>query len=245
MSQKVWDYLQKLVLVTLMLVLAASCGYLTRSRTHVWGQEKAEEIIDLPKPGKTGELSVEEAIAERRSIRNFAKKPLSIKEVSQLLWSAQGITEQGTGKRAAPSAGMTYPLELYLVVGSPGVEKLGRGVYHYRPEVHKLKRIVREGIQPQLSSAALGQSWVKEAPVDIVITGVYRRTTGKYGQRGIRYVHIEAGAAAENLYLQVETLGLGMVTVGAFRDKRVLDLLNLSDRYTPLLVIPVGYPEGS
>lgn len=228
------------VLLAMVIFGFSSCS----SKIQALGKDKGQMMVPLPPPRKTSELSVEGAIARRRSVRSYAHKPLSLTDVSQLLWAAQGITDPDTGKRAAPSAGMTYPLEVYLVVGSPGVEGLSKGVYHYIPERNSIKKLIKGNLQPQLADAALGQSWIEEAPIDIVLTGVYKRTTGKYGGRGIRYVHLEAGTAAQNLYLQAEALGLGMVAVGAFSDQKVGNLLTLSQKHTPLFIIPVGYPSG-
>ena len=202
-----------------------------------------EELITLPPPIKEGVLSVEEAIFQRRSIREYTEEPLKLQDISQLMWAAQGITDPERGKRAAPSAGMTYPLEIYVVVGSGGVEGLEKGVYRYTPKNHTLTRTGVKDLRPQLARTALDQPWVREAPINIVITAVYERTTRRYGERGIRYVHLEAGHVGQNLHLQAESLGLGMVVVGAFRDKEVQEVLNLPADHQPLYIIPVGHPR--
>jgi len=157
--------------------------------------------------------------------------------LSQLLWSAQGITGPG-GLRTAPSAGALYPLEVYAVVGD--VKDLNPGVYRYEPVGHQLVKTMDGDRRGELASAALGQGSVKDGAVAFVFTGVYERTTGKYGDRGIRYVHIEVGHVAENLCLQANAMGLGSVTVGAFSDEQVTRLLNLPDGEQPLYIIPVG-----
>ncbi|MGY4706194.1 SagB/ThcOx family dehydrogenase [Candidatus Bipolaricaulota sp. J31] len=201
-------------------------------------------IIPLPEPRLVGEVSLEEAIARRRSIRSYADFPLTLAEVGQLLWAAQGITEPRRGFRAAPSAGATYPLELHLVVGEGTVEGLAAGVYRYLPEGHRLSRRLSGDLRARLAAAALGQPWVRAAPVCIVITAVYRRTTARYGERGVRYVHLEAGHVGQNIYLQAVALGLGTVAVGAFRDEEVAGLLELPADEEPLYIFPVGRPEG-
>jgi len=201
-------------------------------------------VINLPPPETTGRMSVEEAIARRRSRRSYTEEPLSLQDLSQLMWAAQGITDPQTGKRAAPSAGATYPLEVYVVVGSGGVEGLAEGVYHYHPVGHRLERVLEGDVRSSLADAALGQAWVREAPVSIVIAAVYERTTARYGERGIRYVHMEAGHVGQNLYLQAEARGLGMVVVGAFLDDEVQRLLQLPPDQKPLYIIPVGRPRG-
>jgi len=194
------------------------------------------ERIKLPAPGYMSDTSVEEALSKRRSIRTYSGEELSIEEVSQLLWAAQGITGKG---RTAPSAGALYPLELYLVVGD--VDGLDKGVYKYRPVEHQLEKMVDGDKRVELAEAAGGQECVKDAAIDIVFTAVYERTTWKYGERGIRYVHMEAGHAAQNMYLQAVSLDLGTVVIGAFIDDRVKDLVNAEEQEVPLYIMPVGW----
>ncbi|RLA84987.1 MAG: nitroreductase [Deltaproteobacteria bacterium] len=193
--------------------------------------------LKLPAPQLRGDLSLEEVLSHRRSVRSFRKEGLTLKEISQLLWAAQGITDP-RGFRTAPSAGALYPLEVYLVVGK--AEGLGSGVYHYLPKGHKLVKVKEGDVRSALCRAALGQPWVGEAPVVFCIAAEYERTTAKYGPRGIRYVHLEAGHAAQNLCLQAVSLGLGSVTVGAFGDQEVQRILGLPQRHRPLYLIPVG-----
>ena len=194
------------------------------------------DVVPLPRPEKTGPLSVEEAIARRRSVRKFGDAPVLLSEVSQLLWAAQGITGEDGVKRAAPSAGAKYPLEIFVVVGK--VDDLAPGVYRYAPKKHSLEVIRRGDLRSELCDEALSQEWVKEAALDIVIVGVYSRTMEKYGERGIQYVHMEVGAVAENIYLQAETLGLGTTFVGAFSDDGVKKILRIDT--APLGIMPVG-----
>lgn len=199
--------------------------------------------ISLPAAETSGELSLEEAIAGRRSRREFASRPLDLEQVSQILWAAQGITDEDEGFRAAPSAGALYPLELYAVVGENGVADLSAGVYHYLPAGQTMEKTLEEDVTNDLMQAALNQSFIAEAPVSLVITAEYSRVTNKYGERGRRYVHMEAGHAAQNVYLQVETLGLGTVTVGAFDSEAIISTLQIPAEYEPLYVMPLGYPR--
>lgn len=202
---------------------------------------QSDDVAELPTPQERGGVSVETALADRRSRREYADAPLDRSELGQLLWAAQGVTDQESGFRAAPSAGAFYPLELYVVVGDPGVTGLESGVYLYRPETHDLARGETEGSQAELRAAAIDQEDVEAAPVGIVIAAVDERTTGKYGQRGRRrYVPMEAGHASENVYLQAEALGLATVTIGAFADDRVLDVLGTDPDQRPLYILPVG-----
>ena len=191
----------------------------------------------LPSPTIEGKVSVEEAIKKRRSVRAFKDQPLSINQISQLLWAAQGITDtrQGFSYRAAPSAGALYPLEIYVVSKE--------GVFHYVPSEHKLVQLKEGDVRKNLSDAALGQSPIYSAPLNIVITALYEKTTIKYGERGIRYVHIETGHSAENIQLQAVALGLVSVPIGAFYDNKVASVIGCLKEEVPLYIIPIGKPK--
>jgi len=200
----------------------------------------AKPSVALPAPRTRGSASLEEALQRRRSVREFSAGGLSLAELAQLLWAAQGITSLGGG-RTAPSAGALYPLEVYVAVGD--VAGLERGVYRSEPRGHRLERVLTGDRRPALAAAALRQRWFEKAPAVVVLTAVYHRTTGKYGERGVRYAHFEAGHAAENLLLQAAALGLGAVVVGAFEDGRVREVLELPAAEQPLEIVPVGRPE--
>ncbi len=197
-----------------------------------------EKEIMLPDPQKSSQVSLEETLAGRRSVRDFKGESLTLAEVSQLLWAAQGVTSP-PDKRTAPSAGATYPLEVYLVADK--VEGLEAGLYRYLPEDHSLSLISGGAKGEALKDAAMGQGFVAEAPINIVFTAVYERTTGRYGDKGERYVHMEAGHAAQNIYLQCEALDLGTVVVGAFNDSQVKGILGLPENEDPLYIIPIGH----
>ncbi|MCU0571496.1 MAG: SagB/ThcOx family dehydrogenase [Syntrophobacteraceae bacterium] len=196
--------------------------------------------IQLPEPRAQGTMPLETAIQLRRSVRSFAGSPLSLADVGQLLWSAQGIT-LGAGLRAAPSAGALYPLETDLV--AVRVDGLEPGVYRYIPKTHTLARRASGDKGSALGAAALRQSCVSQASAVVVLSAVYERTTRKYGQRGIRYVHAEAGHAAQNVCLQAVALQLGTVHIGAFHDEEVSRVLQLAEDEKPLVLLPVGRPE--
>lgn len=200
--------------------------------------EPMNEKIKLPKPKHTGSVSVEQALLERRSVREYNNESLTLDEVSQLLWAAQGISDPNGFYRTAPSAGALYPLEVYIVTGR--LEGVQVGVYKYLPHQHTLTTVFEGDVRKELTKAALGQYCVKDAAVVIVISAVYERTTGKYGDRGIRYVHMEAGHAAENIFLQAVALDLGMVTVGAFYDEDVEEVLDMPANERALYILPVG-----
>jgi SagB-type dehydrogenase family enzyme len=191
--------------------------------------------IRLP-PVEGGEMPLEEAIKRRRSVRSFTERELTLKQLSQLLWASQGITDSVRGFRSAPSAGALYPLKVYLVKKD--------GVFEYIPSSHSIVKRVDGDKRGELCRTALWQSFIEEAPVSFVITAVYERTTVKYRERGIRYVHIEVGHSAQNIHLEAVALGLASVPVGAFRDDEVKKVLSLPPSEEPLYIIPVGYARG-
>lgn len=193
------------------------------------------EIIKLPEVNLKGKLSLEETLKERKSTRSYLKSNLTIDEISQLLWAAQGIN-RNDGRRTAPSAGALYPIELYVLIGN--VEGIKNGLYLYVPSNHSLILKNNRNLIPKLSDAM--QQFVSTGSVVFIITGVYERTTKKYGERGIRYVHMDVGFAAQNIYLQAESLGLGTVFMGAFNDNLLTDILQLPQNHKPLGVMPVG-----
>ncbi len=197
----------------------------------------SSNTIELPKPSLSGKATLEHLLSQRRSVREYAKGALSLKDVSQLLWAAQGVSD-ARGFRTAPSAGATYPLELFVVVGK--ADDLSPGVYHYRPAHHQLQEMVKKDRRKELSRAAHSQEWVEQATVVFVFCADYERTARRYGERAKRYVHIEVGHAAQNLFLQAEALNLATVPVGAFKDDKVARLLQLPEDLEPLLLMPVG-----
>jgi SagB-type dehydrogenase family enzyme len=231
MGRRYWNYLVTLAIVLLIL---GGCG---KPAAIPPPSSEQPAVINLPEPQYDSDVSIEQSFLNRRSIRSYTGEPLTLREVSQLLWAAQGITDP-RGFRTAPSAGALYPLEVYLVAGD--VEDLTSGVYRYEPDGHQLARIIDGDKRAELADAALAQSCVKEGAISIVFAAVYERTTVKYGEGGIRYVHMEAGHAGQNLCLQATAMGLGVVTVGAFHDEQVSKLLNLPQDEKPLYIIPVG-----
>ena len=193
--------------------------------------------IQLPEPIHKGKMSLEEAVFKRRSQRNFKQKDLDLTQIGQLLWAAQGITAKrlGFAFRAAPSAGALYPMEIYLLTQ--------KGLFRYLALSHRLEVLSDSDLRDSLAAAAWGQESISQAAIDIIICAVYRRVTGKYGQRGRKYVHIEGGHIAQNIHLQAVALGLASVPIGAFSDDQVKTVLSLPAEHEPLYIIPVGYAE--
>ncbi len=204
-----------------------------------------ENILELPNPNFTEAKNLEHSIGERKSVRSFSEEPLTLQEVSNILWAAGGVKEAGldamtAATRTFPSAGACYPLEFYIVTGENSVKDLDPGVYYYDPEKNALNKIETGDRRGELSRAAMGQKVIRDAPVNVVITAYYERTTQRYGQqRGTRYVHMDAGHSGQNIYLAAESLNLGTVAIGAFNDSGVAEVLN-TDRETPLYIYPVG-----
>jgi len=228
------------------LAAAAVAGFIALSRLNFFTREGGEvgetEVarvrLKLPEPSYKSPVSIEEAMLVRRSIREYADKPLTLKQLSQILWAAQGITERRWGFRTAPSAGATYPLEVYVVVKYGGVEDLDPGIYHYLPVSHEIELVKPGDHSRDLMRAALGQEWVLEAAVNLVINAIYERTTRRYGERGYRYVYMEVGHVGQNIYLQCVSLGLACVVIGAFYDDEVKRIIGGAGE--PLYIIPVG-----
>jgi len=202
-----------------------------------------EASISLPKPSFDGKVSVEKAVKGRRTIRDFKEKSLSLSHLSQLVWAGQGITDSSESKRAAPSGGALYPLDLYILIGENGAEKMEGGVYRYLPKEHSLLPTAKGDRRREMALASLSQMWMARAPIIFIVTAEYQRITVKYGERGIRYALIEVGHVGQNLFLQAEALGLGAGIVGAFHDSEVSNIANLPSKHEPLLIMPVGYKK--
>lgn len=197
----------------------------------------SQNAVRLPTPLQREGLSVERALQQRKSVRDYSNESLSLTEISQLLWAAQGLIDR-TGRRTTPSAGALYPLEIYLVAGN--VTGLSAGIYKYIPSQHALTKVVERDLRAALSSAALGQAAVANGAAALVVAAVYERTTQKYGDSGRRYVDMEAGHAAQNVYLEAAFLKLGTVVIGALNEKEVIGVLRMPPNETPLSILPIG-----
>lgn len=187
-------------------------------------------------------MSLEAALASRRSVREYTGEALSLDEVSQILWSAYGVTETNWGFKTTPSAGGTYPLEIYLVASR--VEGLEAGSYKYLPYSHEVELVRNGDLAYDLYRACVDQEWVLKAAANVVITAVYSRTTKRYGERGYRYVYMEVGHAGQNIYLQATSLGLGTVAIGAFYDDQVREIIGAPPWEHPLYVMPLARPRS-
>jgi len=229
-------YLVVISLILLLFIILAKIPFFPEHEEDM----KEGTGLKLPEPRMKGEMSVEEALRNRRSIREYQQKAVKLQDLSQILWAAQGITSSWGG-RTAPSAGATYPLEVYVVVRN--VSHLKKGIYHYIPQNHSLLLLQKGDFSQQLMRASLNQKWVGDAAFNLVIAAAFSRTTRVYGERGIRYVYLEAGHAAQNVYLQVTALGLGCVVVGAFNDEMVKAVVGIPADQKPIYVIPVGVPK--
>ena len=190
------------------------------------------EIITLPEPNKDGSMSLEKAIAVRRSRRKFSPQPLTFEQIGQLAWAAQGQDIAGR-YRTAPSAGATYPLELFVLIAD--------GLFHYLPAQHAIEKLADQDLRSKLAAAAWGQGFIEDAPATLIFAAEFTRTTNHYGKRGVRYVYMEAGHAAQNVHLQAEVLGLGSVAVGAFDDSAISSVMSLPENLEPVYMVTVGY----
>ena len=188
--------------------------------------------IQLP---EIEEIKLEDVLIKRRSVREYSSSPLTLRELSHILFAAYGVTNE-EGFKTVPSAGATYPLEIYVNVRD--VIEVEEGVYKYIPERHSIVRILEDEVSHELALAALRQMFIAVAPIVLIIAADYERTTRVYGDRGFRYVHMEVGHVAQNVYLMATSLGLGTVSVGAFYDDEVRKILKIEEY--PLLLMPVG-----
>lgn len=206
------------------------------------GKQK-EVFMKLPAPAWEGQVSLEQAIQRRRTVRVFSPRALHANQLSQLLWAADGVTESGGYKRAAPSAGALYPMDIYAVVGQDAVPPIDAGLYHYQPGEHRLSPVTQGDLRAPVAKSCLSQMWMAHAPLTLVITAEYRRVNVKYGQRGIRYALMEAGHIGQNIFLQAQALGLAAGIVGAFHDEALIEALKIPPAHEPLLLMPVGYQK--
>lgn len=196
-------------------------------------------LIKLPKTEPSLSQPLEQLLAQRRSVRDYTGQPVALAEVACLLWAAQGITDP-QGLRTTPSAGALYPLDIYLTAGA--ITGLMPGTYRYLPREDAVACVLEGDRRIALAAAALGQSWLADAALTLVFAVRYGRTTWKYGRRGIQYVHMEAGHAAQNVLLMAVAQNLGAAVVGAFDDEHVASVMGLAGEETPLCLVPVGHP---
>lgn len=200
-------------------------------------------LIKLSKPSFDGPISLEKAIKGRRTVRSFSSTKMTEPQFSQLLWAAQGITEDRGNKRSAPSAGALYPMDVYAAVGKDAVNGVEEGVYHYNPTDHVVIRILENDIRKDVARASLEQMWMAHAPVIMVITSEYSRITVKYREKGISYAIMEAGHISQNIFLQGVALGLSAGIVGAFREEKIMKCMGIPRQHIPLIIMPIGYED--
>ena len=188
-------------------------------------------------------MSLNETIQKRVSCRNFEKKPIFMRHLSNILWSGQGlISKKYDMRRTVPSAGSTFPLELFVAVRKKGVEELDQGIYHFIPEDHALEKMSDQDISDDISEACFNQDFIRKSGVSVLVASDNQRITRMYADRGDRYVYMEAGSAMQNISLEAVELGLGTVIVGAFDDAAVAELFKIED-LKPIGLMPVGYPR--
>jgi SagB-type dehydrogenase family enzyme len=206
---------------------------MSRSNKH---KSSGKRII-LPKFNHKGGMTLVESLLLRRSRREYTGEELNLGELSQLLWAGQGITGN-SGERTAPSAGALFPIEIYVAAGR--VEDLVTGIYKYGPKCHELMQLDETDVRTELYHAALRQECVRDGAVVIVLAGVFKRTTHTYGERGVRYVHMDVAHAAQNILLQAVALKMGSVVIGAFDDDKIKEIMKMERGEDPLYLIPVG-----
>jgi len=220
--------MKRLTILTIILAgFAIVC--LGQYRSRVSSRKPVLKIVQLAEPRLTGPVSFEQALAKRRSVRQFTNQPLKFAQIGQLAWAGQGITEPQKGLRTAPSAGAIYPIELYFATPE--------GLFVYRPDQHSLEEILNQDVRGRLGAVA-------NAPCDIIVAGSVRKLAAKFRKEARRYMLLEAGHIAQNIQLQAVCLGLGSVTVGGFDIRSVSKVCKLPKNLEPLYIICVGYPAG-
>jgi SagB-type dehydrogenase family enzyme len=201
-------------------------------------QEPARPV-PLPDARHEGTMSLEAALWARHSTRELKPDALPLAAAAQLLWAAQG-KNRADGRRTAPSAGATYSLELYLVAGN--IDGLAAGVYRYRSATHDLV-LSQAGDRRAELTAAPGRppGWAAGAPLLLVFAAVPERVNRRFGARAERFLAMDVGHAAENVYLQATALGLGTTFMGLVNDSAMARVLGADER--PMGVMPVGTPR--
>ena len=190
--------------------------------------------IQLPEPIIDSNTSIEKCIITRESIRKFEESKIELEKLSNLFWAAQG--KKGS-KRCVPSAGATYPLDVYGLIK-------GKGLFLYHLQDHKLiLKSAKEQMCQEIAKAAWDQTFICEAYLNIIICADFTRTTKSYGERGVRYVLMEVGHCAQNIHLEAVALGLASVPIGAFKDNLVKKIMELPDNIDPLYIVPIGYKQ--
>ena len=228
-------------ITSIVTVLFLTIALMNTANENKEGPEKTKTMnnkskIILPEPNRKDGPSLEEVIEKRRSERDFKDEPPAIEDLSLILWAGQGITDKERGLRSSPSAGALYPLVFYIDIKN--INGLNPGIYRYEPEGHFLILKQDKSRREEIYRAALEQNWIKEAPALIIMNAHYHKVTIKYGERGIRYTHMEAGHSSQNIYLQTTSLGLGTVAVGAFNDDAIKNILGVDS--DPLYLMPIG-----
>ncbi len=228
--------MHRIAFIALALAVAAPC--LAQVATAASATSPSSPVVvKLPPPGTGGGLSVEQALSQRRSLRAFAPGALTLAELAQLCWSAQGITD-AKGHRTVPSAMATYPLDVYVVAGN--VSGLAAGVYRYRNKEHDLERLADGDARDRLVDQVAPQLWIRSAPVALVVTGTLSRMGKRAGNRGATFMAVEAGEVAQSVFLQAVSLGLGSTYVGGFNPDALRKFLNLPAGEEGLAILPIG-----
>jgi SagB-type dehydrogenase family enzyme len=227
---KFWSIAVRVVVgfATVTMLCQADIGI---SSVQAQEQKSSASITDLPTPVIDGSMSIEKALSERRTVRSYSDKPLSLEDISQILWAAQGITEPKRGLRTAPSAQASYLMKVYVLTGK--VADLTMGMYQYQPQGHKLVKVADGDIKTDLYRAA-PQNPIKNAPAAVVITGISNKA------KNPSWIYLEAGHIAQNICLEAVSRNLGTVTMAGFKPEEVKKALRLPDNEQPVYIMPMG-----
>jgi len=214
------------------------------TRPSMYKEYPDKPSIALPAPEQVVTSSVDQALRQRRSIRSYSDRPLSIEQLSYLLWASTGIQRRARNFefRTAPSAGALYPIETYVVVNN--VENVPQGLYHYSIKQHTLEELQTGDISQAITTAAMGQRICSQAAAVFIWTAVFQRTKWRYRDRAYRYIYLDAGHIAQNLALSATSLGLGSCQIGALFDEEVNEIVGVDGIEESTIYMTVaGWPQ--
>jgi len=201
------------------------------------------KTIELPTKRLNEQISLAKTLEKRSSCRYFNEESLTLQDLSNILWAAQGITDKRYSlRRTVPSAGAVYPIEMYISIRKEGVHELDKGIYRYISETHSLEKVSESDITEDLSNACYNQEFITKASFNILLASNNQRTRELYNERGDRYVMMEAGSITQNIYLEAVESNLGTVFIGAFDDALIKSLFGI-EKLMPLAIMPVGMPS--
>ncbi len=214
------------------------------AKPDLYKEYSEAQRIELPSFQPSRGMSLDQALKDRKSVRDFQARPISKGQLAYMLWASTGIQriEGGYEFRTVPSAGALYPIETYLIAND--VRGLDAGIYHYSIRAHQLEQLRQGDFRQQIAAAALGQGMCATAAVVFVWSAMFERCKWKYGQRAYRYIYLDAGHITENLALAAISLNLGSCEIGALYDDQTNVILGVDGiEESTICMAVVGIPQ--